>query len=54
MKRLSKMARKYAILGLSAYEMGDCELHKTFLKEMNMYVRIQSAISNPKRMEAKE
>lgn len=54
MKRLSKMVRKYAILGLSADAMGDCELCKTFLNEMDMYVRIQSAIRNPKRAEAGE
>lgn len=54
MKRLSRMVRKYAILGLSADAMGDCELCKTFLDEMDMYVRIQLAIKNPKRTGAEE
>ena len=54
MKRLSRMVRKYAILGLSASATGYDELRQTFFKEMDMYVRIQSAIRNPKRMEAEE
>lgn len=54
MERLSKMTRKYAIIGLSMGVIGNDELRKTFLKEMDMYVRIQSAIKNPKRTEAGE
>lgn len=54
MKRLSKMTRKYAIIGLSMSAIGNDELRRTFLNEMDMYVRIQSAIRNPKRAEVGE
>lgn len=54
MKRLSKMVRKYATLTMALGMVGDDAMRSTTMKEMDMYVRIQSAIRNPKRTEAEE
>lgn len=54
MKRLSKMTRKYATLTMALGMIGDDPARKVAMREMDMYVRIQSAIRNPKRTEGKE